>query len=122
MENKKRKESRIPTIATQLGIKPVSLKDVGLSKEEIREVCTIKHSDEPLGLQCEGCGMTSTSLEEVCYWDSNGFPISTQEEIDKNADNPDSLTYVLCDECAENKFVKGQNVHVLNYLAEYNEI
>lgn len=55
-------------------------------------------------LTCETCGMQSSYLDEVCYYDVNGFAVSEDEDIERYSQNPDSLCHVLCNECAENRF------------------
>lgn len=52
-------------------------------------------------LKCELCKFESTYLEEVTYYDINGIQHSSEQDIERNAQNPDSLAHVLCVECAE---------------------
>lgn len=52
-------------------------------------------------LVCKVCKTSSAILDEVCYWDINGFPYNDELEIERNAQNPDALAHTLCSECAE---------------------
>lgn len=52
-------------------------------------------------LVCEKCGFESSYLDEVCYYDINGYSYSSEYDIELNVQNPDSLAYTLCTECAE---------------------
>lgn len=107
---KKRKEVRTPNFNTYLGIQPSSLFSEVISRSEMDKVHTIEYSDEPCVLKCEGCGMTSPYLDEVCYWDINGSPIADEYEMERNMHNPDALAYILCNECAEKKFLYEKGV------------
>jgi hypothetical protein len=51
-------------------------------------------------LKCKTCYFESENLEEICYYDINGFPYSDFLEIERVAQNPDSLAHVLCNECS----------------------
>lgn len=51
-------------------------------------------------LKCKVCKFESSSLDEVCYYDINGWPHDTEQEIEQNAQNPDALTHALCTDCA----------------------
>lgn len=52
-------------------------------------------------LKCEKCGFESSNLDEVCYYDINGYMHCDEQEIESNLQNPDALAHILCDECAE---------------------
>jgi hypothetical protein len=52
-------------------------------------------------LKCEKCGFESSDLEEVCYYDINGWNHSDEQDIENNGQNPDALAHILCTECAE---------------------
>jgi hypothetical protein len=52
-------------------------------------------------LKCENCGFESSYLDEVCYYDINGYPYSDSLDIERNAQNPDALAHKLCEECAK---------------------
>lgn len=52
-------------------------------------------------LKCKVCGFESSYLDEVCYYDINGYPYSDEQEMERNAQNPDALAHALCGECAE---------------------
>jgi len=52
-------------------------------------------------LKCKVCGFESGYLDEVCYYDINGWSYSDEHEIENNAQNPDALAHILCQECAE---------------------
>ena len=52
-------------------------------------------------LKCEKCGLESSDLEEVCYYDINGNSHSSEQDIENNLQNPDALAHTLCGECAE---------------------
>jgi hypothetical protein len=52
-------------------------------------------------LKCKVCGLESSYLDEVCYYDINGYSYSDSYNIERNAQNPDALTHELCGECAE---------------------
>lgn len=55
-------------------------------------------------MKCKLCGLESNDLDEVCYFDINGFSHSTEEDIEKNLHNPDALAHELCNDCAETFF------------------
>lgn len=58
-------------------------------------------------LKCERCGFESGNLDEVCYYDINGYSHSDEQDIENNLQNPDALAHILCQECAESfKFDK----------------
>lgn len=69
---------------------------------------TMEEEDVPIyihksvGLMCKICETTSAILDEVCYWDINGFPYKDELEMERNGQNPDALAHVLCNDCAEN--------------------
>lgn len=52
-------------------------------------------------LKCEKCGFESDYLDEVCYYDINGYAVSNEYDIERNGQNPDALAHVLCGECAD---------------------
>jgi hypothetical protein len=52
-------------------------------------------------MQCEDCGFESDFLEEVSYYDINGHAYCTEMEIEQNAQNPDALAHIFCNQCAE---------------------
>lgn len=52
-------------------------------------------------MRCEKCGLESDSLEDVCYFDINGYACDSTEGIEKHLNNPDALAHTLCTECAE---------------------
>lgn len=53
-------------------------------------------------LKCKVCGLESSYLDEVCFWDINGQAYDDAQDIENNSNNPDALAHVLCNECAEN--------------------
>ena len=53
-------------------------------------------------LICEECGFESSSLDEVSYYDINGFGHCEEQDIENNSNNPDALAHTLCPECADN--------------------
>ena len=60
-------------------------------------------------MKCKICGLESNDLNEICYYDINGEPHCTEQDIERNLFNPDALTYELCNECAEAfNFNKGE--------------
>ena len=42
-------------------------------------------------LKCKVCGFESSDLEEVCYYDINGWSHSDEYDIENNSNNPDAL-------------------------------
>lgn len=52
-------------------------------------------------MECKVCGFHSNSLDEVSYYDINGYSYSDELDIERNAQNPDALAHKLCNECAE---------------------
>lgn len=56
------------------------------------------------GWKCEDCGGIYNNLDEICFYDVNGNSVNTHEEIDINMMNPDSLAYLLCGVCADERF------------------
>jgi hypothetical protein len=48
-------------------------------------------------LKCEVCGFESEDLDEVCYYDINGYQYL--EEPDTNIS--ESTVHTLCEDCAE---------------------
>lgn len=50
---------------------------------------------------CQECGFSSSYEEEVCYYDINGYAVG-HESIEVS--NPDTNAYVLCNDCADDKF------------------
>lgn len=56
------------------------------------------------GWKCEDCGEIYNHTDEICFYDINGNPTSTHEEIDGCINNPDSLAYLLCGICADERF------------------
>ncbi len=53
-------------------------------------------------MKCKVCGLISNNLDEVCYYDINGYSYSDEYDIENNLQNPDALAHILCNECAEN--------------------
>lgn len=52
-------------------------------------------------MKCKVCGLESSYLDEVCYYDINGFAHCSEHDIENNVQNPDALAHILCNECAE---------------------
>lgn len=52
-------------------------------------------------LKCKVCGLESTYLDEVCYYDINGYSYTDEYEIELNGANPDALAHILCRDCEE---------------------
>ena len=52
-------------------------------------------------MKCEVCGFKSDILDEVCYYDINGFSYNDEYDIENNGNNPDALAHILCIDCAE---------------------
>lgn len=59
-------------------------------------------------LKCKVCGLEGHSLDEVCWWDINGFSHCDEFDIERYSGNPDALAHALCFKCAEEfDFSKG---------------
>jgi len=54
-----------------------------------------------MALTCKVCKFESDHLDEVCYYDINGYSQSDGLGMERNAQNPDALAHVLCSYCAE---------------------
>lgn len=52
-------------------------------------------------LKCKVCGFESDSLDEVCYYDINGYSHSDEQDIENHLQDTDALYHVLCSKCAE---------------------
>lgn len=52
-------------------------------------------------MKCMVCRFESEDLEEVCYYDINGWSHSDEHDIERHAQDPDALANILCTECAE---------------------
>lgn len=52
-------------------------------------------------LKCESCDFESELLDEVCYYDINGYSYCEENDIERNCQNLDALAHVLCNDCSE---------------------
>lgn len=51
-------------------------------------------------MKCQICNFESNNLDEVSYYDINGYSYSDIREIEQNSGNPDALAHILCTECS----------------------
>lgn len=52
-------------------------------------------------LKCEKCGFESDNLDEVSYYDINGYRVLNEYDIEINSQNPNALAHILCEDCAD---------------------
>ena len=79
-------------------------------------------------MQCELCAFESDNLEEVSYYDINGNSYSDEQDIERNAQNPDALAHQFCGKCAEifnfdkaDQF-SGRRINVSGIMTSYGKL